>query len=66
MKNSRKILFLGLVTLFVVSGAGRLMAYDHDDKGWFDDHHKHHPFVEHNHHRGYWDQRNGVKVFINI
>ncbi len=66
MKTSRKMLFLGLVASFIAVSAGRSMAYDHDEKGWFDDHHKHHPFIYHNHHRGYWDQRDGARVFINI
>jgi hypothetical protein len=56
-----------LVALFIVVGAGRTMAYDHDDNGWFDEHHNHHAFVQHNGHRGYWDHdKSGVLVFINI
>jgi hypothetical protein len=59
-------LTLGLIALFAVVGVSRTMAYDHDDKGWFDNNHHHHPFIYHNHHRGYWDQQNGVRVFINV
>jgi hypothetical protein len=62
----KTILFLGLTTLFVVVGGARSMAYDHDDKGWIDDHHQHHPFIYHHHHRGYWDNRSGARVFINV
>ena len=66
MKTSRYMLSLALVTLFIAMGASRTLAYDHDDKGWYDDHHVHHPFIYHDNHRGYWDQHNGVRVFINI
>jgi hypothetical protein len=56
-----------LVALFVAVGAGRTMAYDHDDSGWFDEHHNHHSFIQHNGHRGYWDHdRSGAQIFINI
>ena len=56
-----------LAVLFIAVSAGRILAYDHDDKGWFDEHHQHHPFIQHNGHRGYWDHdKNGVQIFINI
>ena len=56
-----------LVALFIAVGAGRAMAYDHDDKGWFDEHHHHHAFIQHNGHQGYWDHdKSGAQIFINI
>ena len=56
-----------LAVLFVAVSAGRTLAYDHDDKGWWDEHHVHHPFIEYNGHHGYWDHdQNGVRVFINV
>ena len=56
-----------LVALFVAVGAGRAMAYDHDDKGWFDNQHNHHAFIQHNGHQGYWDHdKSGAQIFINI
>ena len=56
-----------LAGLFIIAGAGRTMAYDHDDKGWFDENHQHHAFIQHNGHRGYWDHdRRGAQIFINI
>ncbi len=55
-----------LVLAFAGLGATRSLAYDHDDRGWYDNDHHRHPFVNYHHHRGYWDQRNGVRVFINI
>jgi hypothetical protein len=56
-----------LVALFIAVGAGRTMAYDHDDTGWFDEHHNHHAFIQHNGHQGYWDHdKSGATIFINI
>jgi hypothetical protein len=56
-----------LVALFIAVGAGRTMAYDHDDTGWFDEHHNHHAFIQHNGHQGYWDHdKSGAQIFINI
>ena len=56
-----------LVALFIAVGAGRTMAYDHDDKGWFDNQHQHHAFIQHNGHQGYWDHdKSGAQIFINI
>jgi hypothetical protein len=69
MKNTTKpILLLALATALIVGGAGKALAhYDHDDKGWFDEHHNHHAFIMHEGHRGYWDtDDHGVKIFINI
>ena len=64
MKN---IFFLSiLTTLFIAVSASRTLAYTygHDDTGWYDEHSKHHKFVEHNHHHGYWDTDKGVRVFV--
>jgi hypothetical protein len=56
-----------LAVLFIGVSASRTMAYDHDDKGWFDNHHHHHSFIQHSGHRGYWDNdKNGARIFINI
>jgi hypothetical protein len=69
MKTISKTLTLGLLlATFLVAGAGRSLAhYEHDDKGWYDEHHKHHDFIEHNGHRGYWDRDDhGAKIFITI
>jgi hypothetical protein len=68
MKNiQRHLLQSTLVVLFIAAGAARTLAYDHDDKGWFDSQHHHHGFVHHGGHRGYWDHdNNGARIFINI
>jgi hypothetical protein len=63
----KKILLLSiLTTLFIAVGASRTLAYTygHDDKGWYDEHSKHHKFIVHNHHHGYWDTDKGVRVFV--
>jgi hypothetical protein len=68
MKTIQKNLVCSiLVVLFIAVSAGRTLAYDHDDKGWFDEHHNHHAFIQHNGHQGYWDHdKNGAQIFINI
>jgi len=47
-------------------GATRSVAYDHDSHGWYHNDHHRHNFIYHEHHHGYWDNRNGVRVFINV
>lgn len=62
-----KLIRSTLVVLFIAVGSGCALAYQHDNKGWFDNQHRHHPFVQHSGHRGYWDHDSrGAKVFINI
>jgi hypothetical protein len=56
-----------LALLFIAVGASRALAYDQDDTGWFDEHHNHHAFIQHNGHQGYWDHdKSGAQIFINI
>jgi hypothetical protein len=63
----KKLSFLALVAFILAVGAGRTLAYDHDDKGWIDDQHHHHNFIHHGGHRGYWDHdKSGAKIFINV
>ena len=68
MKTIRKNLVLSiLAVLFIAVSAGRTLAYDHDDTGWFDEHHNHHEFIQNNGHKGYWDHdKSGAQIFINI
>lgn len=68
MKLIHKNFLLSLIAiLFAAASGGQALAYDHDEKGWFDKDHHHHPFVKHNGHRGYWDHdKNGTKIFINV
>ena len=56
-----------LAAVVLSASASVAMAYDHDDKGWFDDQHHHHSFTHHNGHRGYWDHdKSGAKIFITV
>jgi hypothetical protein len=56
-----------LAVVFIALAASRTLAYDHDDKGWFDANHHHHAFIHHNGHRGYWDHdKTGAKIFITV
>jgi len=68
MKNTRKSLLPSLLALlFLAGGVGRALAYDHDNRGWIDNHHRHHAFIHHGGHRGYWDHdHSGARVFINV
>ena len=40
--------------------------FRHDDNGYWDDHHQYHHFDHYQNHRGYWNQQNGVRVFITL
>jgi hypothetical protein len=68
MEIIQKNLALSIMAVFfIAAGASRALAYNHDDKGWFDEHHNHHPFIQHNGHQGYWDHnKRGSRIFINI
>lgn len=39
-------------------------AYGHN--GYWDEHHRYHHWEHYHDHDGYWSQRNGVRVFIDI
>ena len=65
----KKLIISGLLVLTLVGfGASRALAYNyyHDDKYWYDSHNHRHNLVLHDHHHGYWDSNNGVRVFINL
>jgi hypothetical protein len=68
MKISQKNLLPAILAILFITGtAARTLAYDHDDKGWYDNSHHHHPFVQHGGHRGYWDHdKGGAKIFITV
>jgi len=55
------------VTLMLATAApSRADGYRHDDHGYWDNHHSYHHYDYYQNHRGYWDERNGVRIFINI
>ncbi len=68
MKTTQKsIIFAGL--LMAAAGTiNQAQAYDRDhNRDGYRDHQGHWRHYENYHnHRGYWDQQNGVRVFINI
>jgi len=69
MKNTTKsILLFALAMALIVGSAGQALAhYNHDDRGWFDEHHHHHAFIIHEGHRGYWDNGDhGARIWISI
>ncbi len=69
MKANQNLIKLGLLSLglvaFLVAGAGQSWAHD-DQDGFWDGHHRYHHYEYYHNHHGYWDQRNGVRVWINI
>lgn len=38
----------------------------HDRDGFYDGQRRYHQFDNYHHHRGYWDERNNGRIFINI
>lgn len=57
-----------LFTAFLFGGASLAQAHDgyRDQNGYRDQHGNYHHYSYHNHHRGYWNQQNGVRFWINI
>jgi hypothetical protein len=42
-------------------------AWSHDHDGYWDNHGRHHAFIVHENHHGYWrDRDDGSRIFINI
>ena len=69
MKMTHKLALAMVATLFV--GTGSLWADDgHRDyrghDGYWDRDHHYHEYAYWQHHRGYWDYRGPVRVFINV
>ncbi len=62
-------LVLAAVAAAAFSLTAQANAYPHEPHGrdgYRDGNHHYHPYSYHNGHRGYWDQRGGVRVFITI
>lgn len=62
-----------LFSAFLAGGASQLRADDwgghqryYDRDGFWDGQHRYHQYDNYHHHRGYWDQRGGVRLFINV
>ena len=67
-RNRRMFLVMGaLVSAFLLGGIGQVAAYDgHQDRNGFRDGNGYHRYGYNHHHRGYWNQQNGVRLWINI
>ena len=66
-------LLLAAMTAFCVLGSSQAKAEDwgghyryNDRDGFYDGHRHYHHFEYYRSHRGYWDERNGVRIFINL
>ena len=66
-------LLLATLAACIVLGGSQLRAdewgghhryYDRD--GFWDGQHHYHQYENYRHHRGYWDDRDGVRIFINL
>ena len=66
----RSIPILGMVVFFTLTGTTLSWAhdgyYDRDRDGYWDGYHRFHHCEYYHHQHGYWDERNGVRVFINV
>ena len=49
---------------FADDWGGHYRYYDRD--GYWDGHHTYHAFEYYHHHRGYWDNRSGIRIWINV
>ena len=69
-QNHRGFLAIAALSVtFMLATAGPSFGDDHfrhDDKGYWDAHHHYHHYDYYQNHRGYWDERNGVRIFINL
>lgn len=56
------------VTLMLASASQSFADYraHSDGNGYWDGHHHYHAFQYYHHHRGYWGERNGIRIWINI
>lgn len=66
-------LLLSAAGAFFVLGGNQLRADDwgshqryYDRDGFYDGQHQYHPYGHYHNHRGYWDQRNGARIFISV
>jgi hypothetical protein len=66
-QNKRGFLLAGMVIFFILGGINQSRAHDdRDHDGFWDEHHHYRHYEFYHHHRGYWDERSGLHVFINV
>ena len=73
LQGTKRGLLLTAMAAFFVLGGSQLRAdewgghhryYDRD--GFFDGQRHYHHYDHYRDHRGYWDERNGTRIFINL
>ncbi len=65
MKTAHQLVLLGIAALLTFGSMQRTQAYyDKYPDGYWDHQGHYQHYVIYHHHRGYWDQRNGARVFI--
>jgi len=73
LKWTKSALVLTTMAALFAFGAGIASAEDwgghyryYDRDGFYDSDHYYHHYEYYHHHRGYWRERHGVHVFINL
>ncbi len=70
MRHNRKMLLViaVLFSAFMVGGVSQAQAHDRnqDRNGYWDRNGNYHSYGYYHHHRGYWNQHNGVRFWINV
>jgi hypothetical protein len=68
LRHNRSML-LAMVVLFsalLSAGAGQAWAYNGDQNGYYDRNGYNHHYGYYHHHHGYWNEQNGVRLWINV
>jgi hypothetical protein len=68
MKTIHRNMLLAAIAAIITLGAITPASadYRHDNHGYWDGHHQYHSWVYYHNHRGCWEERNGVRVFISL
>jgi hypothetical protein len=67
MKSTAKVLLFGVAAFVGLGALNQAQAYyDRYPDGYWDHHGHYRHYEVYHRHRGYWDERNGVRVFINL
>ena len=71
--NRGRLVMAVLFSAFMAGGVSQLRADDwgghqryNNQDGFWDGQRHYHQYDNYHHHRGYWDQRSGVRFFINV
>ena len=63
MKTPHKLILLGIAALLTFGSMQRAQA---SPDGYWDHHGHWQHYTTYHHHRGYWDERNGTRIFISL